>query len=296
LLQQLEIDSVVHGHRPQRSGVQVDNEFYGFIPNIRMIGNDTQIRANGIGATLIRMDIGRKMEVLFVNSKVSAKKIQGKMRRLLRKSTPKSALVDQQQTQLSYYKNVSHKLETEKESLGDSLANTRQELEEQKSTNLLLEEKLSELDTQKSTANQLQIELNRTTTKLQEYETKRNIERAKTENSKTNDREEIISLQNQIDVLSKQLEQSEETKKQAINQLRIGENKHQELENELSLARQKTSFEYHDQPFHVQLKTMASYLQSSFTSNNFLNLKKLKLMPLSSGLAAFALIFAVYYF
>ena len=54
VLAQLKIGIVIHGHRPQRSGVQVDYEFGKWIPNIRMIGNDTMVRRRGIGATVIR--------------------------------------------------------------------------------------------------------------------------------------------------------------------------------------------------------------------------------------------------
>lgn len=67
LFMELEIQVVIHGHRPQRSGVQVDYEFRKWLPNVRMIGNDTKVRYKGLGATVFSSKSDGTMEVLFIN-------------------------------------------------------------------------------------------------------------------------------------------------------------------------------------------------------------------------------------
>jgi hypothetical protein len=84
VLAQLKIDIVVHGHRPQRSGVQVDNEFGRWIPKVRMIGNDTMVRRRGIGATVIRMTSSGSLDMVFINTKTESKKLRRKVQKILR--------------------------------------------------------------------------------------------------------------------------------------------------------------------------------------------------------------------
>ncbi len=67
LLASLGIDLVIHGHRPERSGVQKDYELRRWIPGVRMISNDIQLRAQGLGATLIRQVENGPTDLLFVN-------------------------------------------------------------------------------------------------------------------------------------------------------------------------------------------------------------------------------------
>jgi hypothetical protein len=81
---QLKIDIVVHGHRPQRSGIQVDYEFCKSIPNVRMIGNDTMVKRSGIGATVIRMTSEGALDLVFINSKTESKKLRRKVHKYLR--------------------------------------------------------------------------------------------------------------------------------------------------------------------------------------------------------------------
>jgi len=79
VLAQLKIDVVIHGHRPQHSGVQVDYEFGKWIPKVRMIGNDTIVRRNGIGATVIRMTSSGALDIVFINTKTKSKKLRKKV-------------------------------------------------------------------------------------------------------------------------------------------------------------------------------------------------------------------------
>jgi hypothetical protein len=67
LLGSLGIDLVVHGHRPERSGVQQDYELQRWLPGIRMISNDVQLRQQGLGATVIKQVDSRSPEVCFFN-------------------------------------------------------------------------------------------------------------------------------------------------------------------------------------------------------------------------------------
>ena len=80
----LKINVVVHGHRPQRSGVQVDYEFGKWIPNVRIIGNDTKVRRRGIGATVISATSCGTLDVVFINTKTASKKLRKKVRKDLR--------------------------------------------------------------------------------------------------------------------------------------------------------------------------------------------------------------------
>ena len=85
VLAQLKIDIVVHGHRPQRSGVQVDYEFGKWIPKIRMIGNDTMVRYKGIGAIVIRATSSGALDMVFINTKTESNKLRRKVQEDLRK-------------------------------------------------------------------------------------------------------------------------------------------------------------------------------------------------------------------
>ena len=83
VLAQLNIDIVVHGHRPQRSGEQVDYEFGKWLPKVRMIGNDTMVRSKGIGATVIRVASSGAVEIDFINKKTKSEKLRRKVRQNL---------------------------------------------------------------------------------------------------------------------------------------------------------------------------------------------------------------------
>ena len=92
LLSSFGIDLVVHGHRPERSGVQSDYEVQRWLPGIRMINNDTQIRLQGLGATVIRQVESGPTDVLFVNTNNATLAHRAEVRGLLRR--PKRAADD----------------------------------------------------------------------------------------------------------------------------------------------------------------------------------------------------------
>ncbi len=84
LLGALGIELVVHGHRPERSGVQADYELGRWLPGIRMINNDVQLRLQGPGATLIRQVEHGPTDVRFVNRGNATLAHRTDVRRLLR--------------------------------------------------------------------------------------------------------------------------------------------------------------------------------------------------------------------
>jgi hypothetical protein len=85
VLEQLKINVVVHGHKPQRSGRQADYEFADWIPNIRMVGNDTNVSRKGIGATVIREKSTGTFDVVFINSKTASDELRTEVRETLGK-------------------------------------------------------------------------------------------------------------------------------------------------------------------------------------------------------------------
>jgi len=85
ILERLNIRIVVHGHKPQRSGTQADYEFGKWIPNIRMIGNDTNVSYRGIGATVIRATSTEAFDVVFINSKTVSDELRRQVRETLGK-------------------------------------------------------------------------------------------------------------------------------------------------------------------------------------------------------------------
>lgn len=85
LLKQLNIHIVVHGHKPQRSGTQADYEFEKWIPNIRMVGNDTNVSRKGIGATVIGSTSPRDFDIVFINSKTATDKLRSRVQEILGK-------------------------------------------------------------------------------------------------------------------------------------------------------------------------------------------------------------------
>jgi hypothetical protein len=85
ILEQLNIRIVVHGHKPQRSGRQTDYEFGKWIPNIRMVGNDTNVSNRGIGATVIRATSTEVFDVVFINSKTASDELRKQVQEMLGK-------------------------------------------------------------------------------------------------------------------------------------------------------------------------------------------------------------------
>ncbi len=84
VLEKLKIEIVLHGHRPQRSGVQVDYEFGKWIPKIRMIGNDTVVRRRGLGATIVKTTASGGLDTVFINTKTKSNKLRKRVQEDLR--------------------------------------------------------------------------------------------------------------------------------------------------------------------------------------------------------------------
>lgn len=76
ILAELGIRYVVHGHRPQKHGVQKDFEFSKWLPGIRMIDNDNMAKITGIGATIMCEKKDGEMDIIFLNYKNASKKLK----------------------------------------------------------------------------------------------------------------------------------------------------------------------------------------------------------------------------
>jgi hypothetical protein len=110
VLAQLKIDIVVHGHRPQRSGVQVDYEFEKWIPGVRMIGNDTRVRRSGIGASVIWMSSPETLDTVFINAKTASKRLRKKVKNIVRSRPGSSGTLLHMKTEETDIKPVAQKL------------------------------------------------------------------------------------------------------------------------------------------------------------------------------------------
>lgn len=144
ILAELEIDCIIHGHRPQRSGVQIDYEFSKWLSDIRMIGNDTRVKSEGLGATLIRTDIGRAAQVIVINSKNTNKKTYKKLRHLLRLSAPESATLQQKISESKQCRELNKKIDTINQSHKKSLFAAENTLQAQRTSHLLQQQELQE--------------------------------------------------------------------------------------------------------------------------------------------------------
>ena len=87
ILENLGIRIVVHGHKPQRSGRQADYEFANWIPNIRMVGNDTNVSRRGIGAIVIWEKSTGIFDIVFINSKTASDELRRKVQESLGKAS-----------------------------------------------------------------------------------------------------------------------------------------------------------------------------------------------------------------
>jgi hypothetical protein len=144
LLTALEIDCVIHGHKPQRKGIQADYEFQKWLQGIRIIGNDTRVRQQGIGATVIRIDLGRAPEVVFINADNTNKKTRNKIKHLLRNSAPVSDAFRRQSEEIEHFKKLQKQLEALSKSHKNQLVKLENELHKQQTNNLLMREEIAE--------------------------------------------------------------------------------------------------------------------------------------------------------
>jgi hypothetical protein len=144
LLTALEIDCIIHGHKPQRSGIQADYEFQKWLPDIRIIGNDTRVSQQGIGATVVRMDLGRAPEILFINPDKENKKTRNKVKHLLRSTAPVSDAFQTQSEEIQHFRKLQKRLEGLSQEHDTQINQLKSALEDQKTSNLLLKEEMTD--------------------------------------------------------------------------------------------------------------------------------------------------------
>ena len=77
LLYELGIHTVIHGHKPQKGGVQLDWELKNSIPGVRVINNDTKVKNNTWGCTMIHGERAHQ-KILFHNAKMGQTKKQAR--------------------------------------------------------------------------------------------------------------------------------------------------------------------------------------------------------------------------
>ncbi len=255
LLMDLEIGCIIHGHRPQSSGKQVDREFAKCIPGIRMIGNDTKVKQNGIGATLVRMEMGRALDLAFINSSTAIKKNRKRTRYLLRPSVPGSSVLQQQERAYLHDTNLEKQLEQLTLQHNAQLATLENELQEQKTSSLFLQEDLQDrndlyqksLDRQaslKDTIQQLESELKK---KNQQHGLAQALGdeqplQSSSANDKPSENQRILNAKLERLKLSKTnlqeaLEKSNHIRKQAVDYLRLSYNANQKLEQKIERCR-----------------------------------------------------------
>lgn len=256
LLTALEIDCVIHGHKPQRKGVQADYEFQKWLQGIRVIGNDTKVRQQGVGATVIRIDLGRAPEVVFINADNTNKKTRNKIKHLLRSSAPVSDAFRRQSEEIEHFKKLQKQLETLSQSHKSQLVKLENELHKLRTANLLMREEIAER------AENLQDRSEKYELLLEENEAlKKDIslgnEQLKDEPSvqdnsnmhlqeeltsdsgdasdlkKSNGRQQARMLNKTITDLHEELKQSNQARKQAVRYLSVCHDKSQELANDL---------------------------------------------------------------
>ncbi len=253
LLNALEIDCIVHGHRPQSSGRQVDHEFSKWIPEIRIIGNDTKVKLQGIGATLLRMDIGRAVQIIFINQKTANKKNLKNIRNLLRISAPGPARLYQQEIDSQQCRKLQDKMDTMSLEYQNQRLQADYELQEQRTSNLLLQEELRERDElyQKTQENLKSIEA--TNLQLENELLNRDeqqqplvkelpvseisslpLENVQQQNKKNLITEQALeALELSKTKLQQKLEKNNHTRKQAVDYLRICHDTSQRIDHEL---------------------------------------------------------------
>ncbi len=275
ILEKLEIDCIIHGHRPQRSGVQIDYEFSKWLSDIRMIGNDTRVKSEGLGATLIRMDIGRAAQVIFINSRNTNKKTRKKLRHLLRLSAPESATLQQKITESKLCWELNKRIDHINQIHKESMFAVENKLQAQRTSHLLQQEVLQEELQQKNDlnfTNRDQIKSLEANIKLLEHKLQQHDKQQTTDQNLNNKKEvpilgvskfslEIANKHNNITEktlesleqssmqLQQELKKSNETRKQAVDYLRVCHEANQNMNKNLKqCSDDKTELEkaYHD--------------------------------------------------
>ncbi len=251
VLTQLEIDCIIHGHRPLASGIQIDYEFSKLLPNIRMIGNDTKVRLQKIGATIMRMDLGREMQVAFINKKTTNKKNLKKIRHLLRLSAPASTTLQQLEIESHQWLESKSKIEELSLEYKKYQLYAERKLQKKRESLLFLKEELHEQNELFSQAQgniiSLQSRCQQLENELLEKDHSKQVKKDKIEvlnlpllitdqQSETYDtlKQELESIKVSQLILQQELQQSNKTRKEAIDYLRLSHEASQNMEQEIN--------------------------------------------------------------
>lgn len=251
VLTQLEIDCIIHGHRPLASGIQIDYEFSKLLPNIRMIGNDTKVRLQKIGATIMRMDLGREMQVAFINKKTTNKKNLKKIRYLLRLSAPVSTTLQKLESESHQWIESKCKIKVLSLEYKKYQLCAERKLQKKRESLLLLKEELHEqnelFSQEQKNAISLQSRCQQLENQLLEKDHSKQVKKDKIEvlnlpllNShqqiETNDtlKQELESIKVSQLKLQQELQQSNKTRKEAIDYLRQSHEASQNMEQEIN--------------------------------------------------------------
>jgi len=251
VLTQLEIDCIIHGHKPQASGIQIDYEFSKLLPNIRMVGNDTKVRLQEIGATIMRMDLGREMQVAFINKKTTNKKNLKKIRHLLRLSAPVSTRLQKLEIESHQWIESKSKIEELSLEYKKYQLHAERKLQKKRESLLFLKEELHEQNELFSQAKKnvisLQSRCQQLENKLLEKDHSKQVKKDKIEvlnlqllnthqQSEKNDslKQELESIKVSQLKLQQELQQSNKTRKEAIEYLRLSHEARQNMEQEIN--------------------------------------------------------------
>ena len=259
----MEIDVLIHGHRPQRSGVQADYEFARWVPDIRIVGNDTAVKAHGLGATLVRLELGRAAELCFLNSKASSKKTRKTALSLLRPSGSESGDLRRLLSESEECGKLRRKIDTMQSRRRGERARAKNELQEQKAAFLLLEEELREHDALLVAAREEATSLRAAVRRLQKEvvalekketqdeavptEAALSVGEADAPAVEDTEAEQERRLREQLkldglresrDQLKKALEKSEQTRRQAVEYLRLSHEANVRMTQEIELYEQ----------------------------------------------------------
>ena len=236
LLTALEIDCIIHGHKPQQSGTQADYEFQKWLPDIRIIGNDTKVSQHGIGATTVRMDLGRAPEILFINPANTNKKNRNKVKHLLRSSAPISSAFQAQSEEIIHFRKLQKRLEELSLEHDHQISQLKSGLAREKTSNLLLKEELAEQGDELVKA---KMELDTLQAKKHDLATEiiQAISPADKETQTQNDEhplaQENDTLLSTILQLKQKVVEHNQARKRAVGYLRACHNKTLELETQL---------------------------------------------------------------
>jgi len=313
-LSEMEIDVVVHGHRPQRSGVQVDYEFGRWVPGIRIVGNDTSVKTQGFGATLIRLELGRAAELCFLNAKASSKKTRKAALTLLRPFGSEAGDLRRLLSESEECGKLRRKIDTMQSRGRGERVRAKNALQEQKAAYLLLEEELSEhdalLDQSRKEAASLKLTVGRLEKELaavkrastqNEAEPRLQVdpaeapalEEAEAEQQERRLREQmkLDGLRESRDELKKALEKSEQTRRQAVEYLRLSHETNVRMTQEIELYEQHGK--ERDAAYSATLSNAQAQIRAIERSRRTSNLAVATIASVLTGVLAAVLFWAL---